>query len=107
MHFVALFYIFKCICSDDDYADDHGESDEEEEDMVGDLRSEDDDRFPSDFDDVEKKSRFTEYSMTSSVIRRNDQLTLLDDRFEKVSRKVCYEGKEQLLVLLRKYPVDG
>jgi len=38
-----------------------------------------------DFDDLEEtKSRFTEYSMTSSVIRRNDQLTLLDDRFEKL-----------------------
>ncbi|NWI35450.1 LTV1 protein, partial [Picathartes gymnocephalus] len=31
----------------------------------------------------ETRSRFTEYSMTSSVIRRNEQLTLLDDRFEK------------------------
>lgn len=31
----------------------------------------------------ETKSRFTDYSMTSSVMRRNDQLTLLDERFEK------------------------
>ncbi|XP_031417993.1 protein LTV1 homolog isoform X2 [Clupea harengus] len=31
----------------------------------------------------ETRSRFTEYSLTSSVMRRNDQLTLLDDRFEK------------------------
>uniref|UniRef100_A0A8C0B794 Protein LTV1 homolog n=1 Tax=Buteo japonicus TaxID=224669 RepID=A0A8C0B794_9AVES len=31
----------------------------------------------------ETRSRFTEYSMTSSVMRRNEQLTLLDDRFEK------------------------
>ncbi|CAH1255162.1 Hypp1469 [Branchiostoma lanceolatum] len=30
------------------------------------------------------KSRFTEYSITSSVMRRNDGLTLLDDRFEKL-----------------------
>lgn len=37
------------------------------------------------FTKEETKSRFTNYSMTSSVIRRNDQLTLLDDRFEKVS----------------------
>lgn len=37
----------------------------------------------SDFDGEETKSRFTEYSMSSSVIRRNEQLTLLDDRFEK------------------------
>ena len=34
----------------------------------------------------ETRSRFTEYSLTSSVMRRNDQLTLLDDRFEKVSK---------------------
>lgn len=32
----------------------------------------------------ETKSRFTEYSMSSSVMRRNEQLTLLDDKFEKV-----------------------
>ncbi|XP_066552885.1 protein LTV1 homolog [Amia ocellicauda] len=31
----------------------------------------------------ETRSRFTEYSITSSVMRRNEQLTLLDDRFEK------------------------
>lgn len=36
------------------------------------------------FADEETKSRFTEYSMSSSVMRRNQQLTLLDDRFEKV-----------------------
>ncbi|XP_016118834.1 protein LTV1 homolog [Sinocyclocheilus grahami] len=35
------------------------------------------------FADCETKSRFTEYSLTSSVLRRNEQLTLLDDRFEK------------------------
>ncbi|XP_056264384.1 protein LTV1 homolog [Pseudoliparis swirei] len=35
------------------------------------------------FMDEETKTRFTEYSMTSSVMRRNEQLTLLDDRFEK------------------------
>ncbi|XP_034073631.1 protein LTV1 homolog [Gymnodraco acuticeps] len=35
------------------------------------------------FMDEETKSCFTEYSMSSSVMRRNEQLTLLDDRFEK------------------------
>lgn len=35
-------------------------------------------------DREETKSRFTEYSMTSSVIRRNEQLTLLDDKFEEI-----------------------
>nr|CAG4651948.1 EOG090X08PQ [Triops cancriformis] len=37
-----------------------------------------------DDDEEETRSRFTEYSMSSSVMRRNDQLTLLDDRFEKL-----------------------
>ncbi|KAB0803328.1 hypothetical protein PPYR_00327 [Photinus pyralis] len=36
------------------------------------------------FRDEETKSRFTEYSMSSSVMRRNDQLTLLDDKFEQL-----------------------
>lgn len=35
------------------------------------------------FWEEETKSRFTEYSMTSSVMRRNEQLTLHDKRFEK------------------------
>ncbi|KAJ3659595.1 hypothetical protein Zmor_011278 [Zophobas morio] len=36
------------------------------------------------FNEEETRSKFTNYSMTSSVIRRNEQLTLLDDRFEKM-----------------------
>ncbi|XP_029035949.2 protein LTV1 homolog [Osmia bicornis bicornis] len=36
------------------------------------------------FKEEETKSRFTEYSMSSSVMRRNKQLTLLDDKFEKL-----------------------
>lgn len=32
----------------------------------------------------EKKSMFTDYSMSSSVISRNSQLTLLDETFEQV-----------------------
>ncbi|KAF5296137.1 hypothetical protein FQR65_LT10307 [Abscondita terminalis] len=36
------------------------------------------------FNDEETKSRFTDYSMSSSVIRRNEQLTLLDDKFEQI-----------------------
>ncbi|XP_077632143.1 protein LTV1 homolog [Crocuta crocuta] len=35
------------------------------------------------FWEEETKSRFTEYSITSSVMRRNEQLTLHDERFEK------------------------
>ncbi|EFN78428.1 Protein LTV1-like protein [Harpegnathos saltator] len=51
----------------------------EEEDEVGSLKG------PLyTFEDEETKSRFTEYSMSSSVMRRNEQLTLLDDKFEKI-----------------------
>lgn len=51
----------------------------EEDDEVGSL---DGPQFT--FKEEETKSRFTNYSMSSSVIRRNEQLTLLDDKFEKV-----------------------
>ncbi|XP_065055701.1 protein LTV1 homolog [Rhopilema esculentum] len=37
-----------------------------------------------DFENEETKSRFTSYSMTSSVIRRTQGLQLLDDQFEKI-----------------------
>lgn len=41
---------------------------------------------PSDLEDADddNKTRFTNYSMTSSVIRRTEELKLLDDRFEKI-----------------------
>lgn len=53
------------------------ENEEDEmDDLLGPLRK-------SRFEGEETKSRFTEYSMSSSVIRRNEQLSLLDDRFEK------------------------
>ncbi|XP_052871457.1 protein LTV1 homolog [Anopheles cruzii] len=54
--------------------------------MDGDYSDEEQDRIGplgETFGREETKSRFTEYSMSSSVIRRNEQLTLLDDRFEK------------------------
>lgn len=49
-------------------------SDDEDHDKLAPLRG---------FGQEETKSRFTEYSMSSSVIRRNEQLSLLDDKFEK------------------------
>lgn len=73
---------------DDDFFDE----DEEEEDEYSDVDSDEagmsdgeerDGLGPLAFDREETKSRFTEYSMSSSVIRRNEQLSLLDDRFEK------------------------
>ncbi|XP_029667816.1 protein LTV1 homolog isoform X2 [Formica exsecta] len=36
------------------------------------------------FKEEETKSKFTEYSISSSVMRRNKQLTLLDDKFEQM-----------------------
>lgn len=51
----------------------------------------DDDDFDM-YADEETKSRFTEYSMTSSVMRRNDKLQLLDEQFEKVGA-VCLLGR--------------
>lgn len=49
-------------------------SDDEDHDKLAPLRG---------FGQEETKSRFTEYSMSSSVIHRNEQLSLLDDKFEK------------------------
>lgn len=63
--------------SDDLNDDDDEENMEELMDRLGPLMRE------RRFADEETKSRFTEYSMSSSVIRRNEQLSLLDDRFEK------------------------
>lgn len=56
--------------------------DDEEMDEVGSLSG-----SQHSFKEEETKSRFTNYSMTSSVMRRNEQLTLLDERFEKVCLK--------------------
>lgn len=66
-----------------DKEDEEGKEEDEEEDEVGSLKE------PQyTFKDEETKSRFTEYSMSSSVMRRNEQLTLLDDKFEKVCTSV-------------------
>jgi len=71
--------------SDED--DNESNYSDEAEDSLGSLRGEKRLNFPdfSDNDsDDENKSRFTNYSMSSSVVRRNKQLLLVDDRFEKV-----------------------
>ncbi|KAK2189971.1 hypothetical protein NP493_92g04000 [Ridgeia piscesae] len=44
------------------------------------------------FTEEETKSRFTSYSMSSSVVTRNAGLTLLDDRFEKLYEQ--YDDEE-------------
>ena len=37
----------------------------------------------------DQSCRFTEYSVSSSVLPRNEGLTMLDNRFEEVSFKYC------------------
>lgn len=49
--------------------------DDEEGDELGSLQG---------FSDEDTKTRFTNYSMSSSIIRRNKGLTLVDDKFEQV-----------------------
>jgi len=53
--------------------------------MGGRSEDEDFDEVPElqPFDDEETKTKFTNYSMSSSIIRRNKELSLLDDKFEK------------------------
>lgn len=89
-----MFYLLLCVtCISGDGGDEDDDDDEwEDTDEEGDFDSdgglsgdEDPDAREFLFMDEETKSRFTEYSLTSSVMRRNEQLTLLDDRFEKVN----------------------
>lgn len=100
-----------CYRGDDEDNDDGDDDEWEDTDEEGDFDSEG--GFSDDEDtkggghgreflfmDEETKSRFTEYSMTSSVMRRNEQLTLLDDRFEKVNSRDC---RRYLQLLQSKY----
>lgn len=79
-----LIYICSCEEEEDEY-EDMSEDDASSGTMGGrsDDEVNDDDDLAS-LDREETKSRFTEFSMSSSVLPRNDQLTLLDDRFEQV-----------------------
>lgn len=72
--------------------------------------SDENDDFDEDFEygdnqfmDEETKSKFTNYSMSSSVIRRNKGLTLLDDRFEKLYQE--YDDTE--IGALDQEEIDG
>ncbi|XP_076239549.1 LTV1 ribosome biogenesis factor [Calliopsis andreniformis] len=81
--------------ADDELAEDEEEEDDDDASDISseghmDLSDEEEDEVHSlngpqyTFKDEETKSRFTEYSMSSSVMRRNEQLTLLDNKFEKM-----------------------
>lgn len=84
------FRVHSTFHSGDDEGDDDDDDEWEDTDDEGNFDSEgglSGDEGPREFlfMDEETKSRFTEYSLSSSVMRRNEQLTLLDDRFEKVN----------------------
>ncbi|XP_077427220.1 protein LTV1 homolog isoform X2 [Vanacampus margaritifer] len=69
---------------DDSWEDaDDDEDEDEDEDLNSNFSNADGDAGEFLFDEEETRTRFTDYSMTSSVMRRNEQLSLLDDRFEK------------------------
>jgi len=67
--------------SDDDWEYDGSDVDSD----CGGGRSEEDDEVPSlqSWGGEETGTKFTNYSMSSSCIRRNNQLSLLDDKFDK------------------------
>ena len=60
-----------------DQDDDDGDEEEQEEINPQKLLSRDDDRHTS-------KTKYTNYSMTSSVIRRNEGLTNVDQHFDRI-----------------------
>jgi len=87
-------------CLDDDFVmnamggehDELSDEDEWEDESCSDIdsdcgggRSEEDDEVPSllSWAGEETGTKFTNYSMSSSCIRRNNQLSLLDDKFDK------------------------
>ncbi|RZF37679.1 hypothetical protein LSTR_LSTR003090 [Laodelphax striatellus] len=71
--------------SDVEYYDEEEEEGEDGSDKDWET-DEENDKFEveSNFSEEETKSRFTQYSMTSSVIRRNEKLTMLDEKFEQM-----------------------
>ncbi|ODN05253.1 Protein LTV1 [Orchesella cincta] len=73
---------------EDNEQEDESDYEDEEDDSLGSLNG-----GPAySFGDEETKSQFTNYSMSSSVVRRNKQLLLVDDRFEKFFER--YEDTE-------------
>lgn len=83
----GLCLTFRDDCDGDEWMNTDEEDEEGNFDSEGRFSSDDhvEEEQESLFMNEETKSRFTEYSLSSSVMRRNEQLTLLDDRFEKVN----------------------
>ncbi|KAL1454004.1 hypothetical protein WDU94_010301, partial [Cyamophila willieti] len=90
-------FIMKAQGGEGGYFEDINEDDEGDDDEYEDMSSEfdPDDEERDGFDEnneklfarEETKSRFTEYSMSSSVMKRNENLTYLDDTFEQMFSK--------------------
>jgi len=83
--FITMANAGGMVDDDEEYSDSDGEYDDEAGDVLCEMRSNSaafSDHDNEDFDD--KQSRFTDYSMSSSVMRRNAGLALVDDRFEQM-----------------------
>ncbi|XP_073258108.1 protein LTV1 homolog [Porites lutea] len=72
--------------SDDDLIRSGEEDSDDDDELIPSDEADDSDSNDgmSFFEEEETKSRFTNYSMTSSVLRRNEGLKLIDERFEKL-----------------------
>lgn len=75
----------------DDDDDDEEDGDEEDDNFSNQADEDDEDDYYDDEEgsetksmrDMERRSRFSEYSMTSSIVPRNEGLKLLDEQFER------------------------
>lgn len=79
-------FFVKANQEEQDVGEENQEEDDEEDDKDEENYDSDDLNEESETESVENfetKSRFSNYSMTSSVIRRNEALTQLDEHFEK------------------------
>ncbi|XP_064086277.1 protein LTV1 homolog isoform X2 [Macrobrachium nipponense] len=82
-----------------DFSSDFNDSDDEERDELGSL-----DGPPKTFREEETASHFTNYSLSSSVLRRNEGLSVLDDCFEE---KFVREYDDEQVGALDGEDIDG
>lgn len=106
--YVYIIFIFLRLCTEYELNESNNESDKSDISCDGHMQFSDEERDEIaslkgpqySFRDEETRSRFTEYSMSSSVMRRNEQLTLLDDKFEKVIDISIYHLVNILTIIL-------
>ena len=80
--------------SDDEDENENVSDDEDEDENVSDDDTVVSDAGSKTFSEEETKTCFTNYSMTSSVMRRSEGLTMLDDRFEALYEKEYADDTE-------------